>query len=1114
MLTKILCALALALSSAGLLLALLLVPPLLSPPAVAQSIFGTILGTVTDPTAAVVPGAKVTVLNMRTKEKRPFTTGASGNYELSNLFPGRYVLEVEMAGFARSRREGIELAANENVRIDVRLQVAAEATAVTVSSDTGPRIETETARLTDIRNLTQLQTLPLGARSIWRYLALTPGVTSAGASNTMSVSGASFDRQVHYTVDGVTMADVRSNNSISPTLNFIEAFEEAKIDFGNNSAEFKALGTLTVISKRGGNKLHGAAYDYYGTGAFRARDYFTGTRSGAPSHGPGGHLSGPVYLPRLYDGRDKTFWFLSYETTFAPQTVENFNISTPLSSWKRGDFSGERPVVRDPLAGGQPFPNNVIPPARVSNVARQYLPLWPEPNFGDPAQFTARNYRAQVLRPFDKEHNGQVRIDHRISNSNTIFGRYLHERQLFGTFESGLPGTLGRRRQLRVVKHALVSDTHIFSGTLINEFRFGISYNTNPRWATSIDGPGFIRAAGLINVTRDGKIPNVHQVPVVSFAGGAGIQTIQATPQRLFNEDLTFQWQDTLSKITGRHSLRLGLESNKRHFNDQYQSADVLGSFQFTARYTGFNFADFLLGMPSTISRSPFAEKLANRSTAYNFFIHDNYKITNSLTLNLGLRYELHPPWTTSGSRISAFDKKTGSIVVPDAALPLVSDLFPTNLVPVIGNSKTEFNDRLMRTDKNNFAPRVGFAWRPFGAKTWALRAGYGIFYDILPRQATLFGTPFVVSEPSYTNPTDVNNPGFVQWPLAFPRIVGGAGVSLPTTYEIGFRTPYVQNWTLTVEKEVASMRVRASYVGTGGRQMQFPFNINQPAPGPGLYVDKPRPFPSLPAITEYRNGASHTYHALNLGVERRFHQSLMFQSSFTFAKDLGDGDVTPENTFDRGRERAQTQMTPFRRWVGFFIYELPLGKGKRFGGSLRGVPAHLLGGWEISGSATMQDGWNETPLWLAPDIHGIAYTTSRTAAMVARRPDCISDPNFPPERQSVDAWYDVNAFRLPGTAGIFGNCGRSVIKGPAVRVLHAGLFKRFRVGDRFSLRLGMQATNILNHPNFSNLSASALSLDNTSGRAKITGAGGATSAEMGDAPGARSMRLELRIEF
>ena len=416
--------------------------------------------------------------------------------------------------------------------------------------------------------------------------------------------------------------------------------------------------------------------------------------------------------------------------------------------------------------------------------------------------------------------------------------------------------------------------------------------------------------------------------------------------------------------------------------------------------------------------------------------------------------------------------------------------------------------------DKNNFAPRFGLAWRPFGAKTFVVRGGYGIFYDIIPQQPTRFGPPFVVSEPTYTNPSDVNDPGFVRWPLAFPTSTRGAGVSLPSTFQIGFQTPYAQNWNVTVEKEIGATRLRGSYVGTGGRQMLYPFNVNQPVPGPGLYVDKPRRFPTLSDITVNINGANHTYHAMNLQVERNFSNGLMFDTGFTWAKDLGNEQLTPENTFDLARERGRTQIQPARRWVGFFIYQLPVGRGKRFGSGLTGVPRQLVSGWELSASSAVQDGQNETLLWQGPDIQGTAYTTSRTPASVARRPDCIADPNLPSDQRSMDAWYNISAFRLPSTPGVWGSCGRGILMGPGVGVLHGGLLKRTRIAERFEVRIGAQVTNILNHPNWSNLSSGALRLDNTSSRARITGASGATSGSAGDAAGPRVMRLDLRVEF
>ncbi|HKZ00991.1 MAG TPA: carboxypeptidase-like regulatory domain-containing protein, partial [Pyrinomonadaceae bacterium] len=499
---------------AGLCMVMLL----LQVPTPAQSIFASIVGTVTDASAAVVPNAKVTATNVNTNEKREFQTNQFGNYEINNLFPGVYSVEVEAPGFGKQRKDGIKLSSQDITREDFALAVSAEVTQVTVFAEAAARIETDSGKLSNVRTLRQIQTLPLiggvSPRGIWRLLIITPGMSQDG-----TISG-SRANQTDMTLDGVSLTAGGAGSS----LDFIESVEEIKVDFGNNSAEFKALGTMTVSSKRGTNELHGALYDNYVTGAFRASNYFTGQKSGVPTHFFGTSAGGPVYLPKLYDGRNRTFWFLSYEAPFGPQSVNTFTPTVPLTSWKNGNFSGETTVIKDPLNDGLPFTNNIIPPGRISNVAKQYLNFWPAPNFGDSTVFTSSNYRAQKLGPFYKQHNGSVRVDHQISRANTIFARYHHHRNHAPYWESNLPGTLGQEDILRKIRSAIVSDTHIFSPTLINEFRFGLAFDSIPWYNNMVNGPAFIKAAGLLNVTRDGTIPNVRQIPVISFSQGAGIQ--------------------------------------------------------------------------------------------------------------------------------------------------------------------------------------------------------------------------------------------------------------------------------------------------------------------------------------------------------------------------------------------------------------------------------------------------------------------------------------------------------------------------------------------------------------------------------------------------------------
>ena len=275
----------------GLAAAVYFVGLSLPEPAPAQSIFASIVGTVTDATGAVVPKAQVTAVNVSTNEKRAFQTDQLGNYEISNLFPGAYAVEVEAAGFTKERRGGIRLASNDNARVDVTLSVAKQVTGITVSAESATRVETESSKLSDVRTLPQLRSLPMAERSVYRYLALTPGVT--GGVTTMSVSG-SRERQVHFAIDGVTASDIRSSGTVGPAFNYIEAFDELKIDTSNNSAEFKGLGTLNVTTRRGGNQFHASIFDYYTSGATRAANPFSSTKANTPFHGLGTSASGPV----------------------------------------------------------------------------------------------------------------------------------------------------------------------------------------------------------------------------------------------------------------------------------------------------------------------------------------------------------------------------------------------------------------------------------------------------------------------------------------------------------------------------------------------------------------------------------------------------------------------------------------------------------------------------------------------------------------------------------------------------------------------------------------------------------------------------------------------------
>ena len=482
----------------------------------------------------------------------------------------------------------------------------------------------------------------------------------------------------------------------------------------------------------------------------------------------------------------------------------------------------------------------------------------------------------------------------------------------------------------------------------------------------------------------------------------------------------------------------------------------------------------------------------------------DDFKVTPRLTLNIGLRYELHPSYTEENGLQSNFDIETGKIVVPKGSLSKISPLLPRNYVDVVEASSA----RLLKTDRSNFAPRIGVAYRPWGNDT-VIRAGFGVFYDVVSRPESAGGSPFVINEPSFTNPTGAPT---VIFPRVFPATVAGpTTVGIPTAIRPDIQTPYSMQYNLTVEHQRWNTGFRISYIGTNTRQGDYQFNINQPVPDNRPDVDKPRRFPNYPGINYLTNGAGHQYHSLAIEVERRFVKGFSYQGSWVWARDIGDIDrgESPENAFDRERERGVWLDIPTHRVTGNLIYELPFGRGKQWLNSGRAAHA-ILGGWEIAGVYSYHSGQFITPMWTGPDPTGTAFTSNRTPAQVTIRPDQLRDPNLPSSQRTTTRWFDTTAFSAP-PSGRFGTASRGAIKGPTSNVFHAGLAKYFNFGERLKLRLDMTATNLFNHPNYSPLEGGGLNLSQTAQFGVLNGVGGTSDL---DQSGARSFRAGIRIEW
>ena len=1085
----------------------------------AQTTFASITGTVTDPSGLAIPGARLEATQLESGYKYQAQTNEAGVYTLADLRAGTYDLMVIAGGFKDSQVKGIQLVSRDVRRLDVAMQIGQVSTTVEVSGGGATLIETETARISQTRNASEMEALPLNTRSLTAFLSLSPGVGTASTVTATRRYAGSRRNQSDVSVDGVSTT-ASNGTQISPLTNYIESFSEARVDMANNTAEAAPIGEVTVVSKSGTNDLHGTVFDYYVTPMFRARDPFASQRGSGISHRPGGSIGGPVVIPHLYNGHNRTFFYASYETSQGSITQQLLNPSVPLDAWRKGDFSALLPgtVIKDPSTG-KPIQGNMIPGSQLNQTALKIQDLfYPHANYGNTSVFTAANYREIVTHPFDPNNYWTSRIDHRFGQKAFVYGRYTWQRQNNTDFDANLP-TIGRIYDQRNTRQMLISWTETLSTQSLNELRYGYAFSNEPRYGAQ-NGPAVVNELGLKGLLPN--LPDLPGLPNIAFSG-LGLTTITQQVYRspgFYNRSHFLQ--DHYSWFRGKHSIKAGAQITRYDANDVSQSANLFGNMTFGNRYTGFPYADFLLGIPTTARRAgPALDSPFNRM-AYDFFVTDEYKITPKLTLSLGVRYELHPFWSSGNNLSSVFDIKSGAIVVPDGSTNQVSSLLPANYVKVIPASQAGYSGTsLLTTDKNNIAPRVSAAWRPFGDTT-VIRAGFGIFYDVVPAYVNMAGVPFSISEPAYNNPA--TNPDVIL-PVVFPAssVAGPTTVSLPTAFKKDLRIPYSVQYNLTIERQIAKMGVRLSYIATGTRQGEYAYNYNQPLASTATYISKPRAFPQFTNFNFVTNGAGHQYNSLNLEVKRRFASGLLYDFSWVWARDIGDlegGNVpsntleyqAPENAYDLHRERTVWEDIPTHRVTGDFIYALPFGKGKRWlnGGRLSNL---VFGGWELSAIYAFSTGQFLTPLWTGNDPTGTFNTSSSTPAQVTIRPNISSDPNLPSSQQSVAQWFNVKAFGPP-TPGQFGTSSKGVIVGPSEWIIDSGLAKNFVITERVRLRGEFSGTNILNHPNWGNPGLNITSIG-AAGVITNTGYGNGTTGGTGlDSSGARAFRLGLRLEF
>jgi hypothetical protein len=1011
-------------------------------PSAAQVYYGTIRGTATDPSGAVFPNLAVTLTNLETNISQKVTTNAAGDYVAPSLMPGRYRVVAEQSGFKKFSAEDVQLVGTADYRVDIKLEVGSVTESVTVSAG-AQLIETEKATYSDIKSREVFSTMPVVSnyRSIPRMLTLTPGYSDKGY-----YAAGSTGNNVTYTVDGMP---IRSTGGgwLSNLLVYLDSYREFRVDLAGGNAASSSASQVGVVSETGTNELHGEVWIHYNTFGFYARSAFARDRAhGPPQFRRNFKVGGPAYLGRWYDGRNRTFWHVSYQGIRGSQQPTTANLTVPPTPFRGGDFSALSTQIKDPLTG-QPFPGNIIPQNRISPVSKYF-----QDKFMPVANVGATSWVDTFVYPQLSEQLA-FRGDHRITSKDTIFARYVHQPLIIENWDGGNNPLTGRYHQWRTQRTGVISDTHIVSPSVVNEARFGIGGD-----ASEYGGPNgleLVQGSGL-------ALPGVADVQGSPRMNISGYANLYRTNLNSYGTR-THQVQDTVYWSRGKHNFRFGAEIIRYRGYGTYTTSPgaVYGTYTFDGRFSGNPYADYLLGVMSSSARGTSVGIVRPVKINWEGFFQDDFKIAPRITLNYGVRYSLMDPGREESNLLANFIPELNALVVPDEqALSKVHPGFPKN-VPLKTASSVGLGPSLMYRDKNNFAPRFGFAWSPAFWKNFVIRGGTGIYYvTVDPNVGDGGSAPYELNE-SFTNSIVSGKPAFA-FPNPFPStqyVLGGTGA---TGINPHVRTPYSLQYNFTMEKQVGDMGIALSYISTNYRQGIYGRDLNQVRADTTAYLVKRAlvPFSYLQSVSYRENGSGHNYHGLMLKGERKAKNGLYYQTHLTWCKSMGDDWSGPEDAFNRKRDRTQgNQLAKFRA-VMLGIWELPYGKNRRFGGSMPAALNHVIGNWNIAGTYILQSG-----TWLTPSYSGV---DSSNTNRLSGRPDRIADGNLPAGQRTIDRWFDTTAFVAPPAGiGRFGTSGNDVLNGPGINVLHAGIFKEIVLHERLRMKVEAVATDALNHPNY-----------------------------------------------
>ncbi len=1069
-------------------------------PGLAQTL-GEITGEVWDPTDSTVPGATVTATHKTTATRRITASNSSGVYRLPSLQPGLYEVRVEKEGFRTLVHNEIELHVQQSARVDFHLQIGTVKETVEVAGGQSV-IAMENATVGTVINSRPIADLPLNGRNYLQLVALSPNVTfgfpNSHLTGSISRQGGSRVEQhisiagqrdafTHFTLDGVENTDVNFNTYV--VLPSIDALQEFKVQSGVYPAEFgRQTGQVNVSTKSGTNQFHGSLFEFLRNDKLDAKAYaFTINR---PPKEPfkwnqyGYTIGGPVWIPRIFNGRNRLFFLSSFEGYRDRKQIRGaYNV--PSIGMRNGDFSEllPRTVIYDPATRTRqpngnvtalPFPGNVIPKNLLHPTSASLLEFYPEPNVTTTA--LTSNYQIGQGRSIDKDQFLQ-RVDWVERSASQWFARFSWGDEQQVTEAMRLNGS----KLLTDFRQLMASNTRVLSPNLVNEFRFG--YNS---FFNSIGH----ELAFTRDVVSELKIPGLQPLPPAAW----GIPEIRVAGLGYFgnlaegpyvNDNRLLQFVNNVSWIRGKHSFRVGVEIRSDRYHQQGNSG-VQGRFSFDGLATqnpvsrpgsGDGFADYFLGLSST-SQGAVALAVGDfRAMGQSYYADDTWKIRPNVTIHMGLRYERTPPWLDrSGTLINAhipFDDVSANVQDLSRHPTLVrigtGDFYEGTVIRFHPDIKVardgRLGERLVAPDNNDFAPRLGIAWS--SGNRWNLRAGAGLFYA-----QDIGNARFDMSRNIAGRRTDTTDPEFPDLPWDQPfRNLGGA-VEIRTPFVLANihqrRTPYTLQYLFNVQREVGKdMYIEAGYLGSVSRKLESLRLFNQPLPSATGSAQSRAPYPELGLIQAPEGNGKARYNSFMVKAHRRFSQGATFLSAYTWSKAIDTGSAIrvhngqalfPQDNHCVRCERGLSSFHSAHRFVTSGLFELPFGKGKKYANG-SGIGEALIGGWQAGSILTLQSGFPFSAL--------LSAQRSNTTGFISDRPNATGQSmSLPRGQQDPERFFNTGAFAIQ-PFGSFGNAGRNVVTGPGVIAWDFSAIKNFRVGESQQLQFRFEAFNLPNHPNW-----------------------------------------------